>query len=111
MIVCSGENIYPTQVEEAINENPKVKECIVTSVPDKVRGQAVVAYIIPKDETLTVSEIIDFCNHSPMLSKYKRPRFYKFVQELPYTATGKKQHFVMKQQALKDLEAGLLKRR
>ena len=111
MIVCSGENIYPAQVEEALNEHPMVRECLVTSVPDSVRGQAVVAYVIPDSDSLTVAELIDFCNHSPLLSKYKRPRFYRFVDKLPYTATGKKQHVLMRAQALEDLEAGLLRRR
>lgn len=45
-----------------------------------------------------------------MLSAYKRPRYYRLVDQLPHTATGKKLHYVMKQQALEDLEQGLLKR-
>ena len=63
----------------------------VTAVPDKTRGQAVAAYIIPSDPSLTVAEMIDYCNRSPMLSQYKRPRYYRFVDALPFTATGKKQ--------------------
>jgi long-chain acyl-CoA synthetase len=110
MIICSGENIYPVQIEEVLNAHPKIKECIVTSVPDKVRGQAVVAYIIPADTSLTVAECIEYCNESPMLSSYKRPRYYRFVEELPFTATGKKQHFVMKEMAVDDLANGLLRR-
>lgn len=110
MIVSSAENIYPTQVEEVLNEFEKVSDSIVTSVPDALRGQAVVAYVVPKDESLTVAELVDFCKKSPMLSTYKRPRYYRIVDELPRTATGKKMHYVMKQQAVKDLEAGLLSR-
>ena len=110
MIICSGENIYPTQIEEVLNIHPKVHECIVTAVPDKTRGQAVAAYIIPEDDSLTVAEMIDYCNKSPMLSQYKRPRYYRFVQELPFTATGKKQHFKIKELAAQDLAAGLLRR-
>ena len=71
MIVCSGENIYPTQIEEALADCEKVEDSMVVSVPDRVRGQAVVAYVIPSDDSLTVAELADFCNNSPMLSTYK----------------------------------------
>lgn len=108
MMIVSGENIFPQQVEEAIMENPKVLDCIVTSVPDSVRGQAVVAYIVPKDRTLTIEELKDFCSSSPMLSKYKRPRYYAFTEKIPHTATGKKQHNQMKKQALEDFSNGKL---
>ncbi len=110
MMVVSGENIYPTQIEEALLENPKVKDCIVTCVPDKLRGQAVVAYVITNDETLTIRELAEFCAKSPMLSKYKRPRYFAFIEKIPMTATGKKMHYAMKEQAAKDLEAGLLRK-
>lgn len=111
MIVCSAENIYPTQIEEVLNEHEKVSDSMVTSVPDKVRGQVVVAYVVPKDESLTIEELVHFCSEHPMLSTYKRPRWYRIVGSLPHTATGKKMHYVMKQQASEDLAAGLLKRK
>lgn len=110
MMVVSGENIYPTQIEEAILLSNKVKNCIVTAVPDKVRGQAVVAYVIPEDPSLTVKELADFCAESKMLSRYKKPRYFAIVNEIPLTATGKKQHNKIKAQALKDLENGVLVR-
>lgn len=111
MIISKGENIYPTRVEEVICQHPKVYECIVTGVPDRTRGEAVVAYIIPEDDSLTIAELIDYCNQSPDLSKHQIPRYYRFVQELPKTATGKKQHFIIKEQAKIDLENGLLIRK
>ena len=111
MIISAGENVYPTQVEEAINEFDKVADCMVTAVPDKARGQAIAAYVVPADPSLTVREIFDFCLETPMLSAYKRPRWYKIVDSLPMTATGKKMHYALKQQAEKDLEAGELKRK
>lgn len=111
MIVCSAENIYPTQIEEVLNSFEKVKDSIVTAVPDKVRGEVVAAYVIAEDPTLTVEELADFCHESPMLSKYKRPRWYRIVDSLPFTATGKKMHYVVKQQAQEDLKKGLLKRK
>ena len=111
MIISAGENVYPTQVEEAINEFDKVADCMVTAVPDEARGQAIAAYVIPKDDTLTVKDLFDFCLETPMLSSYKRPRWYKIVDSLPLTATGKKMHYALKQQAEKDLKDGLLKRK
>ncbi len=110
MIVCSAENIYPTQIEEVLNGCDLVSDSLVTSVPDKLRGQAVVAYVVPMDESVSVDDVIKFCKESPMLSAYKRPRYYRLVDSLPRTATGKKIHYVMKQQAAQDLAQGLLKR-
>ncbi len=110
MICCAGENIYPTQVEEVLSSFDKVADSIVTCVPDKVRGQAVVAYVVAADDTLTEKEVAAYCTNSHMLSKYKCPRWYRIVKELPYTATGKKMHYAAKAMAEKDLEAGLLVR-
>lgn len=110
MIISAGENIYPVQIEEVLQQNPRVSDCIVTSVPDKTRGEAVVAYLIPADDTLTVQDMLAYCAGHPMLSTYKCPKYYRFVKELPYNATGKKLHYRMKEQALQDKEAGLLER-
>lgn len=111
MIISKGENIYPARIEEVINRHPKVHECIVTGVPDSTRGESVAAYVIKEDDTLTVAELIEYCQSSPNLSKYQIPRYYRFVNELPQTATGKKQHFIIKRQAKLDLENGLLLRK
>ena len=111
MIISKGENIYPARIEEVINTNPKVADCIVTGVPDSTRGESLAAYIIAEDKSLTVAELLDFCSQSPNLSKYQIPRYFRFVDELPTTATGKKQHFVIKKQAKEDLKNGLLLRK
>lgn len=108
MIISKGENIYPARIEEVLNTHPKVAECIVTGVPDSTRGESIAAYVIREDESLTIDELVDFCNSSENLSKYQVPRYYRFVEELPRTATGKKQHFIIKKQAKEDLENGLL---
>ena len=110
MIVTSGENVYPSQIEETINSHPKVRDSIVTSVPDSVRGQAIAAYIVPEDESLTIQEVFDFCTNNKMLSIYKRPRYFALVKDLPRTATGKKKRFEMKNQAKSDLKNGVLKK-
>lgn len=111
MIVSAAENIYPEQVEEAINEFDRVADCMVVGVPDAARGQAVTAYIVPADDDLTVKDVFDFCINSPLLSVYKRPRWYRLVDKLPTTATGKKQHALLEKQAADDLKNGLLKRK
>jgi acyl-coenzyme A synthetase/AMP-(fatty) acid ligase len=82
----------------------------VTAVPDQLRGQTVVAYVIKDDPSLTAAELGAHCTNHPMLAMYKRPRFFRFVEELPFTATGKKLHFKVKQMALEDLGKGLLER-
>ncbi|MCH5298720.1 MAG: AMP-binding protein [Ruminococcus sp.] len=111
MIISKGENIYPARIEEAINAFDRVQECIVTAVPDKTRGEAVVAYVIPADDKLTVAEVLEFCKNSPNLSKYQVPRYFRMVDDFPRTATGKKQHFKVKIQAKEDLANGLLLRK
>jgi acyl-CoA synthetase (AMP-forming)/AMP-acid ligase II len=110
MIISGGENIHPVQVEAVINEHPKVKECVVVSVHDEVRGEAVTAYVIREDPSLTARELSDHCSGHRMPARFKRPRYYRFVDELPYTATGKKMHYKVREQAAADLANGLLVR-
>ena len=110
MIISSGENIYPVEIEEVLNTHPKVKECIVTSVPDKMRGQLVTAYVVKGDESLTAQELDDLCKASPDIANFKRPRYYRFVSAIPLNATGKKLHAKVKAVAADDLRNGLLER-
>ncbi|MBQ7608067.1 MAG: AMP-binding protein [Desulfovibrionaceae bacterium] len=100
MILCNGENIYPTQIEAVINAHPKVQECAVVGVADRLHGQCVAAYIVPSDPSLTVDEIKRYCFGVPLLSAFKRPRFYYLVKELPHTATGKITHYVLRKKAM-----------
>lgn len=108
MIISGGENIHPAQIEEVLNTHQKVKDCIVTAVPDKVRGELVTAYIVKNDDSLTVAELEDFCKNSNMIANYKRPRYYRFISEVPVNATGKKLHYKIKEIAKEDLLNGLL---
>ena len=110
MIISAGENIYPTQVEEVLNKFEKVADCIVTAAPDKARGEVVTAYIVKADPTLTYEELEQYCKNSPMIANYKRPRYYRFINELPFNATGKKLHNKAKEMAAEDLINGLLYR-
>lgn len=97
MIISSGENIYPAQIEAALNENPKVAESAVIGKADLLHGQVVEAYVVPLDESLTVEELRSWCVNHPMLPAFKRPKFYHFVKELPHTATGKLMHYKLRQ--------------
>ena len=83
---------------------------MVVGVPDASRGESVAAYIIPAEPDLTAGEVNAYCVESHDISEYKRPRYFAFVETLPYNATGKKQHVLLKKQAESDLKAGLLHR-
>jgi long-chain acyl-CoA synthetase len=88
IIIVSGFNIVPREVEEVLFEHPKVKEAVVAGVPDARRGEAVKAYIVLKPgETATVDEIVAFCKER--LAPYKVPRQVEFRSELPKTMVGK----------------------
>lgn len=110
MIISSGENIYPTEIEAVLNTHPGVKDCIVTSVPDKVRGQMVTAYIVRNDTALTPEALDEFCKESDQIANFKRPRYYRFTEQIPFNATGKKLHVKIKETAEADLKNGLLYR-
>jgi long-chain acyl-CoA synthetase len=88
MIIASGYNIYPRDVEEVLFEHPKVADAAVAGVPDPKRGETVKAYIVLKEgETATEDEIKDFCRDK--MSKYKVPTLVEFRDELPKTMVGK----------------------
>ncbi|MDO5309233.1 MAG: class I adenylate-forming enzyme family protein [Planctomycetia bacterium] len=110
MMISAGENIYPQPIEEALCRHPKISDCIVVPVSEMTRGQALVAYIKRSDDSLDVREILTFCMSSPYLSGFTTPRYYRFVEELPYTPTGKKQRYILRAQAPQDLKDGLLAR-
>ena len=66
------------------------------------------AYIVKADDSLTVAELEDYCKNSPMIANYKRPRYYRFIADVPVNATGKKLHYKIKEIAKEDLLNGLL---
>ncbi|MCR4667069.1 MAG: acyl--CoA ligase [Desulfovibrio sp.] len=104
MILCNGENIYPTQIEAVLNAHPKVQESAVIGVADKLHGQCIAAYIVSNDPSLTVDELKRYCVGVPFLSSYKRPRFYHLVESLPHTATGKIKHYKLREVAARNGE-------
>ncbi|GAV23591.1 long-chain-fatty-acid--CoA ligase [Carboxydothermus pertinax] len=89
LIIVSGFNVYPTEVERAILAHPAIREVAVVGVPDGVRGEAVKAFITLKEgyETLTRKELSEFLKDK--LTAYKIPRYVEVVPELPKNAAGK----------------------
>ncbi|HHB90649.1 MAG TPA: long-chain fatty acid--CoA ligase [Anaerolineae bacterium] len=88
LIIASGYNIVPREVEEVLYENPKVQEAVVVGVPDPKRGETVKAFLVLKPgETATEEEIIAFCRER--LAPYKVPKLVEFRTELPKSAVGK----------------------
>lgn len=88
IIIASGFNVIPREVEEVLFRHPKVQEAVVAGVPDPYRGESVKAYVVLKaGETATPEEIIEFCAKD--LAKYKVPKQVEFRSELPKTMVGK----------------------
>jgi long-chain acyl-CoA synthetase len=87
MILVSGFNVYPNEVEDAIASHPGVLEVAAVGVPDDKSGEAVKVVVVKKDPELTADEIIQFSRKS--LTSYKVPRMVEFRTELPKTNVGK----------------------
>jgi long-chain acyl-CoA synthetase len=87
MILVSGFNVYPNEIEEVIASHPGVLECAVIGVQDAKSGEAVKAFIVKKDPNLTADEIIKFCG--TQLTGYKVPKQIEFRTDLPKTNVGK----------------------
>jgi acyl-CoA synthetase (AMP-forming)/AMP-acid ligase II len=82
----------------------------VVGVPDEQWGELVVAYVIRTREDVDAAALEAHTHGHPMLAGYKRPRAYRFIDEIPLTATGKKLHYKVREQARQDAAAGLLQR-
>jgi long-chain acyl-CoA synthetase len=87
MILVSGFNVYPNEIEEVIASHPGVLECAVIGVADAKSGEAVKAFIVKKEASLTPEDIIKFCQGQ--LTNYKVPKQIEFRTELPKTNVGK----------------------
>lgn len=87
MILVSGFNVYPNEVEEVIASHPGVLECAVIGVPDAKSTEAVKAFVVKKDPNLTAQDVIKFA--STELTGYKVPKHVEFRTELPKTNVGK----------------------
>ncbi|MBB6448095.1 fatty-acyl-CoA synthase [Geomicrobium halophilum] len=98
MIISGGENIYSREVEDALFEHPEVLDAAVIGIPDEKWGEKVTAFIVKKSEGITAGELEEFCLESDRLANYKRPRQFKFVNDLPRNASGKLQKYLLRDQ-------------
>ena len=87
MILVSGFNVFPNEIEEVVAMHPGVMECACVGVPDQHSGEAVKLYVVKKDPALTVEALLDYCKHE--LTGYKKPKHIEFRSELPKTNVGK----------------------
>jgi long-chain acyl-CoA synthetase len=87
MILVSGFNVYPNEVEEVIASHPGVLECAVVGVPDEKSTEAVKVFVVKRDPNLTAQDVLKFAHEQ--LTNYKVPKYVEFRTELPKTNVGK----------------------
>ena len=87
MLLVSGFNVYPNEIEAVLAQHPGVLECAAVGVPDAVTGEAVKLVVVKKDPAVTEADLLDFC--AEQLTGYKRPRKVEFIAALPRSALGK----------------------
>ena len=88
LIIVSGFNVFPREVEDAVEAHPKVAEAAVVGIPDERTGEAVQAWVVPNPgERVDTEELMDFLGGR--LARFKLPRDVRIVDELPHHATGK----------------------
>jgi long-chain acyl-CoA synthetase len=87
MVLVSGFNVYPNEVEDVAVQHPGVLEAAVVGVPDEHSGEAVKLFVVKRDPALTVAELSEFCKKQ--LTGYKRPKYIEFRDDLPKSNVGK----------------------
>ena len=87
MILVSGFNVYPNEIESVIATHPGVVECAAVGVPDERSGEAVKVFVVRKDPSLTAEQLMEFCKQN--FTGYKKPKYIEFRDELPKTNVGK----------------------
>jgi long-chain acyl-CoA synthetase len=87
MILVSGFNVYPNEIEGVVASHPGVLECAAIGVPDKHSGEAVKLFVVKKSEALSERELQEYC--ATQLTGYKKPKYIEFRQDLPKTNVGK----------------------
>tara|TARA_B100000965_G_C19594258_1_gene759403 strand:+ start:1832 stop:3478 length:1647 start_codon:yes stop_codon:yes gene_type:complete len=87
MIISSGYNVYPNEIEDYVSQHHDVRECGVIGKPDLNRGESIVLYVVRSNYSLSESDIISFCKNG--LTEYKIPKKVKFIEEIPKNNVGK----------------------
>jgi len=104
MIITGGENVYSTEVENAVYQHPAVLEAAVIGIPDSYWGERVHAVVVPKEgQTLAPEDLTDFCRQ--YIAGYKVPRSVEFVDALPKTGSGKIQKAAIRERYWQEHEA------
>lgn len=98
LIIVGGYNVYPREVEEVLFAHPGITEAAVVGLPDPDFGEAVHAYVVLKDQNLTTDELQSYC--AEHLAKYKVPKHFEVLDELPKNTTGKILRRALKDQAV-----------
>lgn len=87
MILVSGFNVYPNEIEQVVNMHPGVLECAAVGVADEKSGEAVKLFVVKRDATLAEEDLADYCRQN--FTAYKRPKYIEFRDDLPKTNVGK----------------------
>jgi long-chain acyl-CoA synthetase len=87
MILVSGFNVYPNEIEAVVAMHPGVLECACIGVPDENSGEAVKLFVVRKDPALTAEQLMDYCKEQ--FTAYKKPKYIEFREDLPKTNVGK----------------------
>ncbi|WP_078084848.1 AMP-binding protein [Microbulbifer mangrovi] len=102
MIIVSGFNVYPNEIEDIVAAHPKVAEAAAVGIPDERSGEAVKLFVVKADESLTADEVVAYCREN--MTAYKVPRNIEFREDLPKTNVGKILRRELRDEELKKLE-------
>lgn len=105
MIISGGENIHPLEVEDVLATHPDVEEVTVVGIPDSRWGEKVVAYIVSDNKGLTSETLDTYCKTSYKLANFKRPREYRFVNEIPKSPVGKILRRILRENYEQEMES------
>lgn len=102
LVIRGGENIYPVEIESFLMGHPKIAEAQVLGVPDKRLGEELVALLkLKPGQSLTEGEVRQYCRAN--ISRFKVPRYIRFITEYPMTASGKVKKYELRSQLIKEL--------
>jgi fatty-acyl-CoA synthase len=102
MIIRGGENVYPAEIEAFLMRHPKIAEAQVVGIPDEFMGEEVCAFIRAKQgEEITPEEVREYCKAG--ISRHKVPKFVRFVESFPLTASGKVKKFELREQLIREM--------
>ncbi|MCV2509646.1 MAG: AMP-binding protein, partial [Neisseriaceae bacterium] len=102
MIIVSGFNVYPNEIEDVLMTHPGILECSVIGVPSEKTGEALKAFVVKSDSNLTEKEVVQFARQS--LTGYKIPKIVEFRDELPKSNVGKILRRVLHEEEMAKLE-------